>query len=207
MTRNPENLVLYLEDLEYIKEILGPTTTINIGDVPYKEFKEFKKKYYNKEINRISLKNSNEDTVELYSYGSTYVYIRDKEKSLEVTNFLFSKQPKVYKFIEQLTSFISKLWATFVIVSLLYLILIIKDKELISKLLEASFGFIGLIFLPNLLFIVLPSKYAKHRIICRTSDDKQTLFQHPTFKAWVIPIATGLISSLLAGIILYYLRN
>jgi hypothetical protein len=205
MSSNPKKLVLYLEDLEYLVDVLGPSTVISIGNVQYKEFKEFKRKYYNKEINEITLKNSNGDIVEFYSFGSTHIYIEDKNIALQVSNYLYERQPQVYEYIGRLISFVSKVWATFIIVLLLSLIFIVKDKEFTAKLFEQGLGLSGLIFLPSLLHFVLPSRYSKHRIICRTSDDKKTLFNMPLFKEWIVPITTGLISSLLTAIILHYL--
>lgn len=194
----PNNIQLHLEDIRDIAEILGDKTIIKVSRVKYKNIEEFEKKYYGKKIGNIRLEASASEYpeyVELTSNGSVYINIEDKFKELEMANYLFSKQPTIHPYIDNILTIIYRAGLIFSCSTLLSTT-IFKYNETVVKyilIIGASVFLLSFFIIPfsQLLF---HASYNRNIIICKTSDDKTSFWQNDKFRAILLILLTAFIN-------------
>jgi len=196
----PNNIQLYLEDIRDIAEILGDKTIIKVGRVKYKNIEEFEKKYYGKKIDNIRLEASASEYpeyVELTSSGSVYINIEDKFKELEMANYLFSKQPTIDQYIDNILRIIYRAGLIFSCSTLLSTT-IFKYSEMVEKHIVIMGVSVFLLSFIISLFqsfqLLIPASYNRNIIICKTSDDKASFWQNKKFWAILLILLTAFIN-------------
>lgn len=186
----PENIHLYLEDLEELIELLGNDTLIKVGNVKYKTIEEFQKKHKNKTLKGLRLQNSNGEYINISEHGYVDINTNDTVTKVVISTFLFSKQEKVNNFIERILFVISKIASALVLLLSLFLLLHSESKEMTFKIL--SIGILAIFFF-QILPMVSISLPRRNYINCRTSDDTRKFWETETFKGVIITVAGGVI--------------
>lgn len=200
----PQNIELYWQDIEHIAKELGPNAKFRVGEVTYDTLKEFKKKYYGRNIRFLRIEDNTPEYpkyVEFTDYGLVHIHLKDNIKELEIANFLYSKQPNVEKFFEKILAFLT----SFLIFSATAILLATKfliQNEAIMNILYAI-GILAFVIGWLLLFvpILFRRTYTGNKIICRTSDDKLHFWETNTFKQVSIAVIGGVVLLILQFIL------
>lgn len=191
----PENVSLYLEDIDEIIKLLGEGTIIKVGNVKYPSTKALSKAFKGKVIKGLSIENSNGEYVSLSENGYVNIYTEDKVTKIVLTNYLFSKQQTINSFLERMLSRIHKFLSVLLVVILLLVIFFTTDRELRTQLIEILLPSIVCLQILPLLTIYLPRR---NYIYCRTSNENT--------KFWETEIFKNVISGVIGGIILYLIQ-